>query len=92
MDKQTTQNIQDGFLNNARREKSIIDFQLMNGGQLSGKIKSFDKFSVLIDVEGQDFLLFKHAISTISIEKDEKQTDTSGGIQVKYLGRKTDNT
>ncbi|MDQ3634256.1 MAG: RNA chaperone Hfq [Acidobacteriota bacterium] len=91
MDKQTTQNIQDGFLNNARREKSTIDFQLMNGGQLSGKIKSFDKFSVMIDVEGQEFLLFKHAISTISIEKTENKTDT-GGIQVKYLGRKTDNT
>lgn len=91
MDKQTTQNIQDGFLNAARRDKVTVNFQLMNGGQLSGKIKSFDKFSVLIDVEGQDFLLFKHSISTISIEKEEDKSGTPG-IQVKYLGRKTDNS
>lgn len=98
MDKQSTQNIQDGFLNAARRDKVTVNFQLMNGGGLSGRIKSFDKFSVLVDIEGQDFLLFKHSISTISTEKieksedekDEKKTDSS--IQVKYLGRKTDNT
>ena len=87
MDKHTAQNIQDAFLNTARREKSNVIFNLMNGDTLSGRIKSFDKFSVLIDVDGQDFLLFKHAISTISTEKRE-----SNNIQVKYLGRKTDNT
>lgn len=92
MDKQTAQNIQDAFLNSARRDKSTVDFQLMNGGSISGRIKSFDKFSVLIDVEGQDFLLFKHAITTISTERIEKPSDTSSNIQVKYLGRKTDNT
>lgn len=88
MEKHTAQNIQDAFLNTARRDKHIVLFQLMNGETLSGKIKSFDKFSVLIDVEGQDFLLFKHSISTISTEKKE----ISNNIQVKYLGRKTDNT
>lgn len=87
MEKHTAQNIQDAFLNTARRDKLNVVFNLMNGGTLSGRIKSFDKFSVLIDVEGQDFLLFKHAISTISTEKRE-----SNNIQVKYLGRKTDNT
>jgi host factor-I protein len=87
MEKHTAQNIQDAFLNTARRDKLNVIFNLMNGGTLSGRIKSFDKFSVLIDVEGQDFLLFKHAISTISTEKRE-----SNNIQVKYLGRKTDNT
>jgi host factor-I protein len=89
MEKHTpTQNIQDAFLNTARREKHAVNFQLMNGEKLSGKIKSFDKFSVLIDVGGQDFLLFKHAISTISSEKKE----TNSTVQVKYLGRKIHNT
>lgn len=88
MEKHTAQNIQDAFLNTARRDKHIVNFQLMNGDTLSGKIKSFDKFSVLIDVNGQDFLLFKHSISTVSTEKRE----SSNNIQVKYLGRKTDNT
>ena len=41
----------------------------MDGRLLSGTIRSFDKFSVMIDVDGQDFLLFKHAISTVTIEK-----------------------
>ena len=87
MEKQTAQNIQDAFLNTARREKYTVNFQLMNGEALSGRIKSFDKFSVLIDVNGQDFLLFKHAISTISSEKP-----TNSNVQVKYLGRKIHNT
>ena len=69
MEKATSQNIQDAFLNTARREKSNIVFHLLHGATLLGRIKSFDKFSVLLDVGGQDFLIFKHAISTISIER-----------------------
>lgn len=87
MEKPTTQNIQDAFLNTARREKLTVNVHLMNGEKITGRIKSFDKFSVFIDVEGQDYLLFKHAISTISTEKKE-----NNNIQVKYLGRKIHNT
>lgn len=84
MEKHTAQNIQDAFLNTARREKHIVSVNLMSGEILEGKIKSFDKFSVMIDSEGTDFLLFKHAISTISSERKE----TNNNVQVKYLGRK----
>ncbi len=66
MEKQTVQNIQDAFLNTARREKFGIVVHLMTGEKLSGRIKSFDKFSVLLDTGGQDNLIFKHAISTVS--------------------------
>lgn len=69
MEKATSQNIQDAFLNTARREKTNILIHLLHGATLSGRIKSFDKFSVLLDVSGQDFLIFKHAVSTISIER-----------------------
>ena len=69
MEKTTTQNIQDAFLNTARRERHNIIIHLLHGATLSGRIKSFDKFSVLLDVGGQDFLIFKHAISTISQER-----------------------
>ncbi len=65
----TAQNIQDAFLNTARREKHSIMIHLMHGATLTGRIKSFDKFSVLLDVGGQDFLIFKHAISTVSQER-----------------------
>ena len=69
MEKPTAQNIQDAFLNSARRDKLSVVIHLMNGSSLAGRIKSFDKFSVLIDSSGQDFLIFKHAISTISLER-----------------------
>jgi host factor-I protein len=69
MEKNTAQNIQDGFLNTARREKVAVVINLLTGSSLTGKIKSFDKFSVIIDSDGQDFLVFKHAISTISQDK-----------------------
>ena len=69
MEKQIAQNIQDAFLNTARRERFNIIVHLMHGATLSGRIKSFDKFSVLLDVGGQDFLVFKHAIATVSQER-----------------------
>lgn len=75
MDKAPSQNIQDAFLNTARREKFTIIVHLLHGATLTGRIKSFDKFSVLLDVSGQDFLIFKHAISTISIERKRPQSN-----------------
>lgn len=75
MERTTSQNIQDAFLNTARREKSNIVFHLLHGATLVGRIKSFDKFSVLLDVGGQDFLIFKHAISTISVERKNPNSE-----------------
>ena len=60
------QNIQDGFLNLARREKTTVTIYLVNGAKLLGRIKSFDKFSLLLETGAQEQLIFKHAISTIS--------------------------
>jgi host factor-I protein len=60
------QNIQDGFLNLARREKASVTIYLVNGAKLMGRIKSFDKFSLLLETGANDQLIFKHAISTIS--------------------------
>ena len=63
--KATPQNIQDAFLNTVRREKDTVTIYLMNGAKLSGRIRSFDKFSVLLESGSQEQLIFKHAISTI---------------------------
>lgn len=60
------QNIQDGFLNLARREKATVTIYLVNGAKLLGRIKSFDKFSLILETGANDQLIFKHAISTIS--------------------------
>lgn len=64
--KSTPQNIQDAFLNTARRERSTVIIYLLHGAKLTGRIKSFDKFSVLLETGAQEQLIFKHAISTIS--------------------------
>ncbi len=64
--KATPQNIQDAFLNSARRERMLVTIYLLHGAKLTGRIKSFDKFSVLFDSGGQEQLIFKHAISTIA--------------------------
>ena len=67
MDSKTApQNIQDGFLNLARREKMTVTIYLVNGAKLLGRIKSFDKFSLILETSTQEQLVFKHAISTIS--------------------------
>jgi host factor-I protein len=63
--KPAPQNIQDAFLNSARREKDTVTIYLMSGAKLTGRIKSFDKFSVLLESGNQEQLIFKHAISTI---------------------------
>jgi host factor-I protein len=63
--KSTPQNIQDAFLNTVRREKATVTIYLMNGAKLSGRIRSFDKYSVLLESGSQEQLIFKHAISTI---------------------------
>lgn len=75
MEKTTAQNIQDAFLNSARRDKLFVQLNLLSGSTLSGRIRSFDKFSVLIDTGGQEFLVFKHAISTISLERRRSDSE-----------------
>ena len=64
MDK-PAQNIQDAFLNNARKEKIVITIYLMSGVKLSGRIKSFDKYSLVLETNNQEQLIFKHAVSTV---------------------------
>ncbi|PLX82041.1 MAG: RNA chaperone Hfq [Desulfuromonas sp.] len=58
-------NIQDQYLNQARKERVKVTVTMMSGDRLEGYIKSFDSFCVLVDSTG-DFLLYKHAISTIT--------------------------
>ncbi len=58
-------NIQDQYLNQARKERVKINVAMMSGEELQGFIKSFDNFCVLVEGDG-DFLLYKHAISTIT--------------------------
>ncbi len=58
-------NIQDQYLNQARKERILVDIAMMSGVKMQGHIKSFDSFCVLVDSSG-DLLLYKHAISSIT--------------------------
>jgi host factor-I protein len=58
-------NIQDVFLNYARREKLTVLIQLLDGQSVEGRIKNFDRFALIVDHAGVDHLVFKHAIATI---------------------------
>jgi host factor-I protein len=68
MEKQP-QNIQDGFLNTARKEKTLVTIYLLSGTKLTGRIRSFDKYSVVLESSSQEQLIFKHAISTVVLPR-----------------------
>lgn len=59
-------NLQDVFLNQARKEKIAVTIFLMNGFQFKGMVKGFDNYVVILDCEGKQNLVYKHAISTIA--------------------------
>lgn len=58
-------NLQDIFLNQARKEKIPITVFLTNGFQFKGMVKGFDGYTVIVDCDGKQELIYKHAISTI---------------------------
>ncbi|MFY9113931.1 MAG: RNA chaperone Hfq [Dethiobacteria bacterium] len=58
-------NLQDTFLNQARRENLPMTVFLINGYQIKGTVRSFDNFTILLEVDGKQQLVYKHAVSTI---------------------------
>lgn len=73
-------NIQDQFLNQLRKENISVTVFLLNGFQLRGIIKAFDNFTVLLDTDGKQQMIYKHAISTFSPQK-AVQIDLEGTQQ-----------
>ena len=67
-----TINLQDSFLNRVRKESIHIAVYLINGFQIRGKVCGFDNFTVIIESEGKQQLIYKHAISTIAPLNNEK--------------------
>lgn len=68
-------NLQDMYLNQLRKNSIFLTVFLLNGFQLKGTVKSFDNFTVLLESEGKQHLIFKHAISTFSPSKSVELTD-----------------
>ena len=84
MEVKPAQNIQDSFLNTARKDKCVITIYLLSGVKLTGRIRSFDKYSVVLETNNQEQLIFKHAISTVvmsrmpHVERHTPDTRTEG--------------
>lgn len=58
-------NLQDIILNNARKDKLSLTVFLMNGFQLRGRVTGFDNFTIVLDSDGKQQMIYKHAVSTI---------------------------
>ncbi|MCR8848777.1 MULTISPECIES: RNA chaperone Hfq [Rossellomorea] len=63
-------NIQDQFLNQLRKDGSLVTVFLLNGFQIRGQVKGFDNFTVLFETEGKQQLVYKHAISTFAPQRN----------------------
>jgi len=59
-------NLQDAFLNQIRKENILVTVYLVNGYQIKGYIKGFDNFTVVLENEGRQQMVYKHALSTVS--------------------------
>ena len=77
MDNKPAQNIQDSFLNTARKDKTQVTIYLLSGVKLTGRIRSFDKYSVVLETNNQEQLIFKHAISTVVTQKSSHSYSSS---------------
>ena len=62
---QKTQNLQDLFLNQTRKDRQMVTLFLMNGFQMRGIVRGFDSFTVVLETDGKQQLIYKHAISTL---------------------------
>ncbi|HHW06506.1 MAG TPA: RNA chaperone Hfq [Clostridia bacterium] len=70
-------NIQDVFLNHVRKENIPVTVFLVNGFQLKGLVKGFDNFTVILEVDGKQQMIYKHAISTLAPQKPVSLTNLS---------------
>ncbi|MDP4178016.1 MAG: RNA chaperone Hfq [Bacillota bacterium] len=59
-------NLQDVFLNSARKNKVSVTIHLVNGFQISGNVKGFDNFTIILDCQGKQMMIYKHAVSTVT--------------------------
>ncbi len=71
-------NLQDTFLNQVRKENMLCTVFLINGYQIKGVVRSFDNFTLLLEVEGKQQLIYKHAVSTMIPMRNVSLKTTEG--------------
>ena len=69
--------IQNEFFNRARKERALLTVSLTDGSRLAGRLRAFDKFTILLDTSEGDQMLFKHAIATVAVARSGSGTETA---------------
>lgn len=90
METKPAQNIQDSFLNTARKERLHVTIYLVSGVKLSGRIRSFDKYSVVLETNNQEQLIFKHAISTVAMGRNSPSHERPAGAHAVAASAETE--
>ncbi len=85
--------LQDSFLNQARQKNLLVIVQLTNGARLEGKVRGFDNFTLVLNNNGREYLIYKHAVSTITPLKEklipeQKQTSNPQKEALEALAEK----
>jgi len=95
MDNDHSLNVQNGFFNQVRKDRTRVTVTLNSGQRITGMVKSFDKFTFLLDTKSGEQMIFKHAVSTIAASKPSEnatareRADTPGfGNFISFEGRK----
>jgi host factor-I protein len=93
MEREDSLNIQNDFFNQARKDKARVLVFLNSGRKITGRIKSFDKFTVILESSQGEQMIFKHAIATVSSSKTFGISSTStptpreGAARRRRMGR-----
>lgn len=85
--------LQDNFLNQARQKNSLVTVQLTNGSKLEGKVRGFDNFTLVLNNNGREYLIYKHAVSTIvplkeKLIPEQKKTNSPQKEDLEALAEK----
>jgi host factor-I protein len=92
VDNDNALNVQNGFFNQVRKDRTRVTIFLNNGQKISGTIKSFDRFTLLLDTKNGEQIVFKHAVSTVSIfrppEPHAKERERQFGNFIDLEGKK----
>lgn len=64
-------NVQDGFYNQLRKDNAMVHVYLVNGKRLTGKVRRFDKYAVVLGVRHKEILVYKHAIASVTLGDTE---------------------
>lgn len=73
----TSINVQDNFFNHLRKENLLTFIYLLNGRRLAGKVKRFDRYSVVLEIKGKEVLIYKHSIASVATGSEQIEESDS---------------